>query len=151
MSGRHGGHAESVLGMFDISSGGDGSGSDRYNPPSQRSGMCFGSLSWSLTDSTIGQIGLGPSELVGSHDGSREDDKYTERQIIIPPSDDVEEEGVDLPSSIDRNTAADGSALQQEKGLLEGLRPMRDRYLGGVLSRVTSPVHLVFIPSLTYL
>ncbi len=141
MSGRHGGHAESILGMFDIPAVGDSVGSDHFNSSSQRSGMCFGSLSWTLTDSTMGQLGLGSNELIGGHDASIEDDKYAERQIIAQ-SYDVDEEA-DRSTTAGRNASADGHGLHQESGLLEGLRPMRDRYLGGVLSRVTSPIHLV--------
>lgn len=55
----------------------------------------------------------------------------------------AEADGSLKPGQSAHSVASDAST---DRGFVGGLRPMRDRYLIGVLSRITAPIHQVNAP-----
>jgi hypothetical protein len=147
MTSRHGGgHGDSVLNMFGAASVAE---STVNNSSARRSGQCFGSLFWSLSDSTSGQIGVGqnrsyskdifhPDEAAGAADAAS-----SRGPLVDMESDYMESAEGEMSARRQSSSVADSGSDSTEKGLLEGLRPMRDRYLIAVLGRITAPIHQV--------
>ncbi len=120
----------------------------------------FGSLRWSLQDSALGQLGVTP-ELHAWYAGIKDDaETVASGEALIREMDMLDDQGGghedDGSDNIDfsgggltakglssSSAAASSDGMQLERGFIGGLKPMRDRYLIGVLARITAPIHQV--------
>jgi hypothetical protein len=119
------------------------------------SSSVFGSLGWSLHDSAVGQLGFAP----GLHSwsaGSQEDDEIiVNGESLIREMDgaDSADEGLSAAAEAEADGPLKSGAhpltsdASMDRGFVGGLRPMRDRYLIGVLARITAPIHQVCMRS----
>lgn len=171
MASKHSGSVEDV--MLSIFSGYEGSSCVEMG--SIRANNCFGSLSWSLEDSTLGQLSTVP-HLPGALTGGALSQRHHHAGpapvgyscMQFRATDDAHEgaalgalleswPGLGSQSGLHSHDGSGARGTEerdvsgailthsmQERGLLEGLRPMRDRYLIGVFSRITAPIQQMF-------